>query len=87
MTNYPLPNEIWNHYKGGVYEIVSLAKHTETEESMVVYRSVPFGTVYVRPLKMWEENVEGINGKTVARFQKYDPFSPSTGIVDVRVVN
>lgn len=74
MQNYPLPNEIWQHYKGGVYEIVSLATHTESEEPMVVYKSIPFGTVYVRPFSMWHEEVIS-DGRAVNRFQKSDEYS------------
>lgn len=68
--NYPLPSEIWKHYKGGVYRVISLATHTETNEPMVVYQSVPFGSVYVRPLKMWEELVT-LENSQVPRFSKH----------------
>lgn len=54
---YPQVGKIYDHYKGGKYEIISMATHTETGETMVVYRSVLFGSVYVRPLSMWFEKV------------------------------
>ena len=53
-----MPGERWKHYKGGVYEIVTLANHSETKEALVIYKSVPFGSVYARPLEMWEEECE-----------------------------
>ena len=56
--NYPLPNEIYLHYKGGTYEIVSMANHSETMEKMVVYRSLNFGTYYVRPFVEWIKPVD-----------------------------
>ena len=42
-NKYPMPGEIYEHYKGGTYEIMSLAKHSETNEIMVVYKSLNFG--------------------------------------------
>ena len=53
-----MPGERWKHYKGGVYEIISLANHSETKEALVIYKSVPFGSVYARPLTMWDEECE-----------------------------
>jgi hypothetical protein len=57
MNNYPLPGDIWSHYKGGIYEVVCLSMHTETEETLITYKSVPFGTHYTRPFSMREESV------------------------------
>ncbi len=53
-----MPGERWKHYKGGVYEIISLANHSETKEALVIYKSVPFGSVYARPLEMWDDECE-----------------------------
>lgn len=59
----------YEHYKGGKYEVIGLAKHTETLEKMVVYRSVEDNdTVWVRPLEMFLESVN-IEGKKVPRFK------------------
>jgi len=55
---YPKIGIPYYHYKGGVYEVITLAKHTETNEDMVVYKSQLYGTVFVRPLSMWFEDVE-----------------------------
>jgi hypothetical protein len=57
IENYPELNRIYKHYKGGRYEVISMATHTETDELMVVYKSLLFGSVYVRPLKIWNETV------------------------------
>ena len=51
---YPLPGERYQHYKGGIYEIISMATHTETKEIMVVYKSINFGSVYVRPYDIFD---------------------------------
>ncbi len=67
--NYPMPGERWQHYKGGIYEIITLANHSETQDPLVVYKSIPFGSVYARPLEMWKEPCE-IEGNVTPRFQK-----------------
>ena len=60
----------YRHFKGGRYEVIALAKHSETEEVMVVYKALyGEGQVWVRPLKMWEESVS-YQGKSVPRFCK-----------------
>ncbi len=59
---------IYRHFKGNRYELVTLAKHSETCEEMVVYRALyGDGEYWVRPLSMWEETVE-VDGRTVPRF-------------------
>lgn len=50
---YPLPQQRFKHYKGGTYEVISMATHTETGEKLVVYKSINFGSVYVRPYDLW----------------------------------
>ena len=62
----------YRHFKGGEYQLLYIAKHSETLENMVVYRALyGAGEVWVRPARMWEELVEH-NGKTVPRFQKIE---------------
>lgn len=62
----------YRHFKGGIYEVVCIAKHSETLEEMVVYRNVSEPQkVWVRPLSMWNEMVER-DGKTVKRFTKIE---------------
>lgn len=58
----------YRHFKGKEYEVLGLAKHSETLEEMVVYRAL-YGNrdIWVRPLSMWEETVER-NGVPVKRF-------------------
>jgi hypothetical protein len=59
----------YRHYKGGEYEVVGFAKHSETLEDMVIYKAL-YGErgTWVRPLSMWEELVE-VGGKSVKRFE------------------
>jgi len=58
----------YRHYKGRDYEVIGLARHSETEEEMVVYRTLygDFG-LWVRPLEMFMETVE-VDGQNVPRF-------------------
>lgn len=58
----------YRHFKGNEYEVLYLARHSETEEEMVVYRAL-YGEmgVWVRPASMWLETVER-DGKTYQRF-------------------
>lgn len=59
MRHNPRPQEMYRHFKGKQYQIRCLAKHSETEELMVVYQQMyePFET-YVRPLSMFMEEVD-----------------------------
>ena len=59
--------EKYRHYKGNIYEIVGVGKHTETMEDMVIYQDD--NHVWVRPLEMFEEEIE-VNGKKIKRFEK-----------------
>ena len=58
----------YRHYKGKDYELLFLARHSETEEWMAVYRAL-YGErgLWVRPASMWNETVE-VDGKRVRRF-------------------
>ena len=58
----------YRHFKGNEYEVIGLARHSETQEEMVVYRALygDFG-LWVRPAQMWNETVEH-DGKTFRRF-------------------
>ena len=59
----------YEHYKGNYYEVIEVAKHSETLEELVVYRAL-YGEhdLWVRPLKMFLETVE-IEGKKTPRFR------------------
>lgn len=47
----------YRHYKGNLYKVIALAKHSETTEDMVVYQNVEKGDIWVRPKSMWSEIV------------------------------
>ena len=50
--------KIYKHYKGNLYKIVALARHSETEEEMIVYESLEKGLLWVRPLSMWNDVID-----------------------------
>ncbi|MFR1517944.1 MAG: DUF1653 domain-containing protein [Clostridia bacterium] len=59
---------IYRHYKGGIYEVIDTAKHSETLEELVVYRNISTDACWVRPVSMWSETVFH-HGRNVLRFQ------------------
>ncbi|MCW4384451.1 DUF1653 domain-containing protein [Salinibacterium sp. SYSU T00001] len=58
----------YRHYKGGVYELVDVARHSETQEELVVYRASS-GELWVRPREMFFETVT-VDGSEVPRFER-----------------
>ena len=64
-----IPQGIYRHYKGSLYQVLHTAQHSETEETLIVYRCL-YGEydVWVRPLSMFSEIVM-IDGKEVPRFE------------------
>ena len=64
-----VPQGIYRHYKGSLYQVLHTAQHSETEESLVVYRCLygEYG-VWVRPLAMFSETVM-IDDREVPRFK------------------
>lgn len=71
----PLPPGRYRHYKGQEYIVYGLARHSETQEELVVYRQ-NYGDhgLWVRPLRMFQENVE-VQGVLMPRFQYLGPES------------
>ncbi len=63
----------YRHYKGKEYEVLGVARHSETEEELVVYRLAygDFG-LWVRPRTMFLETVD-VNGRPVPRFAPVNP--------------
>lgn len=76
---YPLENQIYKHYKSTaqkpmLYKIIGIAKHTETDQLMVVYKPLYNSTwlknaeFATRPLEMFLQNVV-VDGKEITRFE------------------
>ncbi len=66
---------IYRHYKGKQYELIDFACHSETLETMVIYRAM-YGEkkLWVRPLSMWSEEVKLDDGKRVLRFTEESTY-------------
>ncbi|HSB45549.1 MAG TPA: DUF1653 domain-containing protein [Nitrospira sp.] len=62
----------YRHYKGPDYEVLGLAKHSETEEEFVVYRAL-YGErgLWVRPVAVFSEMIQ-VDGKQVPRFLRLE---------------
>ena len=59
----------YRHFKGNEYEVIAVAKNSETTEDMVVYKALyGEGGLWVRPASMWNETVER-DGKVFKRFE------------------
>lgn len=60
----------YRHYKGNFYQVLGVARHSETEEELVVYRCL-YGdhSLWVRPLAMFTESVI-VDGREVPRFAR-----------------
>ncbi len=69
MNHLTVPQGIYQHYKGNLYQVLHTAQHSETEEALVVYRCLygEYG-VWVRPLSMFSETITR-DGKEMPRFE------------------
>lgn len=61
----------YRHFKGMICEVIAEAKHSETLEEMIVYKELENDSVWVRPKKMFFENII-VEGKEVPRFELID---------------
>ena len=65
-----IPAGLYRHFKGNYYKVLSIAKHSETLEPMVVYQALyGEGGCWVRPAEMWNETVTR-DGRSFPRFQR-----------------
>lgn len=67
---------IYRHYKGQSYRVLGIARHSETEEELVVYQAL-YGDhgLWVRPATMFAETVE-LEGEPIPRFALVEATSP-----------
>jgi len=65
---------IYKHYKGNLYEVIAVARHSETLEELVVYKPLSGeGACWVRPLSMWDTVIAAGEGY-VKRFEFVSDF-------------
>jgi hypothetical protein len=69
---------LYRHYKGADYKVLGTVRHSETEETLVLYQALygEFG-LWVRPLAMFAESVE-VDGEQVPRFTLIEAEEPLT---------
>lgn len=76
MSFIPKPGEKYRHFKGNIYKVLAIAKHTETEEELVVYQSLENNNdVYARPVAMFTSKVDKEKYPSVEqeyRFERYE---------------
>lgn len=74
MGDQILKPGVYRHYKGREYEVIGIAKHSETLEDMVVYKALyesdkfEKDQMWIRPLSMFVEKVV-VEGKEISRFE------------------
>jgi hypothetical protein len=69
---------IYKHYKGNLYEVIDFAKHSDTQEMMIVYRALHGNfQLYVREITVFAEQVE-IDGTLQERFARVEDHAASS---------
>lgn len=63
--------EFYQHFKGGFYKFLGVAKHSETQEEFVVYQSMENEQIWIRPKSMFFETIVR-DGKVIKRFKKVE---------------
>lgn len=74
---------LYRHFKGGMYRVLGIVQHSETEELLVMYESLRNGTFWVRPLQMFASPVDRVKYPDVRQEWRFELVEERKGIAEL----